>query len=67
MMELNTAAALYFHMGFSYKGILCSLAVNYWNVVNRIKKVANKEPINHLFIDFFLDLGESERERERLI
>ena len=29
MMELNTAAALYFHMGFSYKENLCSLAVNH--------------------------------------
>ena len=45
MMELNTAAAVYFHMGFSYKGILCSLAVN--NVMSRIKKVANIDPINH--------------------
>ena len=52
MMEPNTAAALYFHMGFSYKEILCSLAVNHWNVMSRIKKVANMEPINH---NFFLD------------
>ena len=47
MIELNTAAALYFHMGFSYKEILCSLAVNHENVMRRIRKVANIEPINH--------------------
>ena len=27
MMELNISATHYFHMGFSYKEILCSLAV----------------------------------------
>ena len=32
---------------FSFKEILCSLAVNHRNVMNRIKKVANIEPINH--------------------
>ena len=33
-MELTTAAALYFHMGFSFKGILCSLALNHRNVIS---------------------------------
>ena len=46
-MEMNTVEALYFHMGFSYKEILCLLVVNHWNVKSRIKKVANIEPINH--------------------
>ena len=41
MMELNTAAALHFQMGFSYKEILCSLAV----AVDH-GKVANIEPID---------------------
>ena len=47
MIELDTAAALHFHMGFSYKEILCTLAVNHRNVMRRIKKVANIGPKNH--------------------
>ena len=38
MMEHITTAALYFHMGFSCREILCLLAVNHWNVMSRIKK-----------------------------
>ena len=33
-MDCNTAAAIYFHMGFSYKEILCSLAVNHGIIIS---------------------------------
>ena len=33
-MDVETATALYFHMGFSYKEILCALAVNHRIVIS---------------------------------
>jgi len=33
-MDVETAPALYFHMGFSYKEIICALAVNHRIVIS---------------------------------